>query len=307
MQSIVSLEVTAVDSARTARTSGSKRLGTGIVIDSAGLIVTAGDLIVEAETLSVTFSSGEVLNADVVAYDYSTGLGLVRANTAMPTIAIEMGESKRVGVDDLAMIIPASGEEDAVAVKVGKISPYSGGWEHIIDGALHTYPPSTNFIGAALVSSEAALLGIGTLVSIDIDIDPKIRVPGNVFIPVDTLSSVMGSLLVNGRSDTPGRPWIGLDVKKTKLGIAISSVTDEGPADNAGLSSGDLLIAVNNRKIDSQNDFFYKLWKNYKPGDEISLLVLRGSEYRTVSLTASDYYDWLQKPQTQTRLTELVD
>ncbi len=307
MHSIVSISVGVLDDARTARTFGKSRKGTGVVIDTSGLIVTTGDLVAEAKELSVTFHSGEQSSAKLVAYDYHTGLGLIRADTTSPTIAIKLGDSSAMKVDDIAMIIPSSGEQDAVAVKIGKIDNYSGGWEYLIESAFHTYPPSTLFSGAALVSENAELLGIGSLVSIDIDIDPKIRVPGNIFIPVHTLTSVMGSLLVDGRSDNPRKPWIGVDVKKTKRGLAVSAVTQDAPAHKAGLRSGDILAAVNKKKVDSQSGFFEMLWKNHEPGDAVSIMILRGSEYQTFVVDAADYYDWLQKPLSATQFTELVE
>ncbi|MEM7260041.1 MAG: S1C family serine protease [Pseudomonadota bacterium] len=307
MQSVVAIKVQAVKNARTTKNFGETRTGTGVVIDTAGLIATTGDIVAEAATISVTFSDGEVSDASLVAYDHHTGLGLLRAMTATPTVAITLGDSADVKVDDIAMMIPASGEADAVALRVGKIAAYSGGWEYIINKALHTYPPSTSFSGAPLLSENAELLGIGTIISIDIDIDPKIRVPGNVFIPVNTLTSALGNLLVNGRSDIPSKPWIGLDVRKSKRGLAISAVTETGPADLAGIRSGDILVAVARQKVDSQNDFFKKVWKSFSPGDEFEIMVLRGAEYHTFPVTASDYYEWLQKPVSQTQLTELVD
>lgn len=307
MRSIVSINVDVLDKARTAKTFGKSRSGTGVVIDTSGLIVTTGDLVAEAKELTVTFHSGEQSSASLVAYDYHTGLGLIRAEAIAPTVAIELGDSAAAEVGDIAMIIPSSGEQNAVAVKIGKIENYSGGWEYQIEKAFHTYPPSTAFSGAALVSDSAELLGIGSLVSIDIDIDPKVRVPGNIFIPVHTLTSVLGSLLVEGRSDRPKKPWIGVDVKKTKRGLAVSAVTQDAPAQKAGLRSGDILAAVNNKKVDSQSGFFEMLWKNHEPGDEVKIMILRGSEYRTITVDASDYYDWLQKPLSATQLTELVE
>jgi len=308
MQSIVSLEVVALADARTADTFGRSRAGTGIVIDTSGLVVTTGDMVAEAAEITVTFHGGKQSQAELIAYDRQTGLGLVRAKTDEPTVAIQLGQSSEIKKDDVLMVIPSTGEPDSIAVKVGKIDDYSGGWEYVINDALHTFPPSTKFSGAALVSESARLLGIGSLVSIDIDIDPKIRVPGNVFIPVDTLTRVLGKLLLAGRSDFPARqPWIGLDVKKTKRGIAVTSVISEGPAEKAGLKGGDILVAVNNRKIDSQSDFFKKLWGTYKPGDDVEIMVLRGSEYKNFSLTASDYYDWLNNSVPATQLTELVE
>jgi S1-C subfamily serine protease len=222
-------------------------------------------------------------------------------------VPISIGDSETTKVGDLAMIIPAGGESDAKAVKIGKIKKYSGGWEYIVDKALHTYPPSTHFSGAALVSDSAELLGIGGLVTIDIDIDPKVRVPGNIFVPVNSLMSVIGQLLVEGRSDGSKRPWIGLDTKKTKRGVAVSSLEKDAPAKNAGLRNGDIIVAVAKQQVKNQIDFYEKIWKAAAPGDTIDILVLRGDEYQSISVDTVDYYDWLHQPSKNTQLSELTE
>ena len=307
MQSIVTVEANVSSKARTAKNFGVMRSGSGVVLDSDGLVVTAGYLIAEAESVAVTFSDGIKRTADVVAFDSVSGLGLIRVTGGQTTVPIAIGNSGKVAKGDLAMIIPASGETGALAVKVGEIKKYSGGWEYIVDNALHTFPPTTEFTGAALVSESAELLGVGGLVTIDIDIDPKIRVPGNIFIPVNTLMSTIGQLLVDGRSQASHRPWIGLDTKNTKQGVAVSSFESDAPAKLSDLRGGDIIVAVSQKKVSNQIDFYEKIWKLYKPGEVVELLVLRGDEYQSISVTSMDYYDWLHDPAQSTQLSELSE
>ena len=307
MESIVSVEAITSTEARTSKNFGVTRSGSGVVLDADGLVVTAGYLVAEAESVSLTLNDGTRHSAEVIAYDNVTGLGLIRALGNVTTVPIGIGDSEATEVGDLAMIIPAAGESEAKAVKVGKIKKYSGGWEYIVYNALHTYPPSTHFSGAALVSDSAELLGIGGLVTIDIDIDPKVRVPGNIFVPVNSLMSVIGQLLVEGRSAGSKRPWIGLDTKKTKRGVAVSSLENDAPAKNAGLRSGDILVAVAKQQVKNQIDFYEKIWKAVAPGESIDILVLRGDEYRSISVDTVDYYDWLRLPAQKTQLSELSE
>lgn len=294
MRSIVSVRATVPDDARTAANFGTKRLGSGVVLDANGLIVTAGYTIAEADTVSVTFSDDRTEPADIVAYDEATGLGLLRISRTLKTTPIMLGKSSLVKKNQLLMIIPAAGESEARGVKVGKIEKFTGGWEYIVEGAIHTYPPSTSFTGAALVSENAELLGIGSLVTIDIDIDPKIRVPGNVFVPVDSLTRVLGELIISGRSQASRKPWLGLDTKQTKNGIIVSSVIADGPADKSGIKAGDTIVAVNQDKVAGQTEMYEKIWSSHKPGDEVHLLVIRENRYNNIPVDSIDYYDWLQ-------------
>jgi len=168
------------------------------------------------------------------------------------------------------------------AVKIGKIKRFISGWEYVMDDAIHTYPPSTNFAGSALLSQQGDLLGVGALVTIDIDIDPKVRVPGNVFIPVASVKDILGDLLVKGRSDESLRPWIGLHLKDTKEGIKVSAVEDESPAAVAGIEAGDTIVAVEQQKLKGLAHFYQKVWGEHKAGDKIHLLVVRGEQYANV-------------------------
>ena len=294
MRSIVSITATIPDDARTALNLGTKRLGSGVVLDTNGLIVTAGYTIAEANAVTVTFSDDRTEPADIVAYDEATGLGLVRVNSSFITTPITLGKSSSVKKDQHLMVIPAAGEPDARGVRVGKVENFTGGWEYMVEGAIHTYPPSTSFAGAALVSEKAELLGIGSLVTIDIDIDPKIRVPGNVFVPIDSLTRVLGELIISGRSQESRKPWLGLDTKQTKNGIMVSSVIADGPADMAGIKAGDKIVAVNQDKVDGQADMYEKIWSSHKPGDAVHLLVIRENRYNNVPVDSIDYYNWLQ-------------
>ncbi len=297
MQSIVSVRSTVPDIARTAADFGTQRVGSGVVLDTSGLIVTTGYTIAEADSVSITFYDGRVVDAEIIAYDEASGLGLVRADAGSATTPIKLGKSASLERDQVVMIIPAGGESDAKGVKIGKIEKFIGGWEFMIDDAIHTHPPSTEFTGAALVSDNAELLGIGALVTIDIDIDSKIRVPGNVFVPVDSLTSVLGELIVNGRSQASRKPWLGIDTKQTKKGIIVGSVTDGGPAQQSGVKVGDVIVAVDQSKVTTQSELYEKIWSTYEPGDQVHLLILRANKFANIPILSIDHYDWLRLDQ----------
>lgn len=308
MESIVTVNALVPDIARTASSFGTDRQGTGVVIDANGLIVTAGYTIAEASSVTVTFSNGRSESAEIVAYDEATGLGLIRTPDGIATTPVKLGDSEGVRTDQTAMIIPAAGEPDAKGVKIGKIKKFTGGWEYTYDNAIHTYPPSTSFAGAALVSDQAELLGIGVLVTIDIDIDPKVRVPGNIFVPVNSLTGVLGTLIVSGRSDASIKPWLGLDTKQTKQGIVVRSVVEDGPAQRSGIKTGDVIVAVDQAKVLRQTQMYEKIWSLYKPGDKVNLLVIRNDQYANVVVDSIDYYDWLRLDRnTDTVITEMTE
>lgn len=307
LQAVVGVTVSVKEGARTESTFGKERSGSGVVIDSGGLIATAGYIVAEAETVTVTFANGITDEADIVAYDDSIGVGLLRTKNFRSTQALQMGNSAEIQKDQKALILSASGEEGAKSVTVGKVKPFTGGWEYMLDDAIHTYPPSTEFSGAALLSDKAELLGIGSLVSIDIDIDPKVRVPGNIFIPIDALKNIMGELLTAGRSQSSVKPWLGIETRDTKAGIQVGAVYEGGPAAESGIKAGDKIVAINQKQVSKLTEMYSRIWKEHKPGDKIHLLLLRDEQFANVPVDTIDRYQWLKlqdEKEAQTQITQ---
>lgn len=307
LQAVVKVTASVREGARTESTFGKERSGSGVVIDSAGLIATAGYIVAEAETVTVTFANGVTDEAEIVAYDDSIGVGIVRTKNFRSTQALRMGNSAEIEKDQKALILSASGEEGAKSVTIGEVKPFTGGWEYMLDDAIHTYPPSTEFSGAALLSDKAELLGIGSLVSIDIDIDPKIRIPGNIFIPIDALKNIMGELLTVGRSQSSVKPWLGVESKDTKSGIKVGAVYEGGPAAESGIKAGDRIVAVNQKQVSSLSELYSRIWKEHKPGDKIHLLLLRDDQFANVPVDTVDRHQWLKlqdNKEVQTQITQ---
>jgi len=87
LSSIVSLRATVPADAFTAESLGTERVGSGVVIDSSGLIVTIGYLVMEASSVEVRTADGKAYPADIVAYDQASGFGLLRGLVVLLVIA----------------------------------------------------------------------------------------------------------------------------------------------------------------------------------------------------------------------------
>ena len=94
--SVVKVKSHAVRNARSASSLGIEREGTGVVIDSRGLVLTIGYLVTEAEKIELSTADGKVFPATVVGYDNETGLGLLKALTPLPIKPVDFGESANV-------------------------------------------------------------------------------------------------------------------------------------------------------------------------------------------------------------------
>lgn len=277
--SVVKLTVKAVPDARSARTLGPQREGTGVVIDSSGLVLTIGYLVTEADTVELATADGRKFPANVVGYDNATGLGLVKSLQPLPIKPVDFGESSVANLRDLVLIVGYDGVAPAYIVSK---RPFVGYWEYLLDEAIYTAPATVNWQGAALLSREGKLLGIGSLAVGDAI--GKGAIPGNMFVPIDTLKPVLGDFIANGRATTKPRPWLGITSQEVQGKVIITRVTDEGPAADAGLQAGDIIVGLGGQSLRGQADFYLRLWKSGDAGVEVTLDVLKGSKVEPVKV-----------------------
>ena len=292
--SIVKLRSKSVANARSAGTLGAQREGTGVVIDSNGLVMTIGYLITEAETVDLSTADGKVFPATVIGFDNVTGLGLVRALTPLPIRPVEMGQSAEAAERDVVLVVGFDGVAPAYIVSK---RPFVGYWEYLLDEAIYTAPATINWQGAALLSREGRLLGIGSLAVGDA-IGSRAQVPGNMFVPIDVIKPVLGDFIANGRSTAKPRPWIGVSSQEVQGNLIITRVSPEGPADDAGLKAGDVIVGIGGQPIKGQADFYTRLWKSGEAGAEIVVEVLKGNRVQTHKIKSIDRNRYLRSGST---------
>jgi S1-C subfamily serine protease len=277
--SVVKLTVKTVPDARSARSLGPQREGTGVVIDSSGLVLTIGYLVTEADTVELATADGRKFAANVIGYDNVTGLGLVKSLQPLPIKPVDLGESSGTNLRDLVLIVGYDGVAPAYIVSK---RPFVGYWEYLLDEAIYTAPATVNWQGAALLSKEGKLLGIGSLAVGDAI--GKGAIPGNMFVPIDTLKPVLGDFIANGRATSKPRPWLGITSQEVQGKVIITRVNDEGPAADAGLQAGDIIVGLGGQSLRGQADFYLRLWKSGDAGVEITLDVLKGNKIEPVKV-----------------------
>jgi S1-C subfamily serine protease len=290
---VVKLSIKVPPDARTARTLGTEREGTGVIIDETGLIVTIGYLIMESSSILVIAHDGTVHPAHLIGFDHVTGFGVVRANPTIARRPIALGPSSEVHELQALKTVthPAAGGLAAACV-VGRRS-FTGYWEYMLDDAIFAAPARADHSGAALIDAAGRLVGIGSLWVADV-LDLGVAFPGNMFVPTDLLKPVLPDLIATGRRRGPGRPWLGLYSEEVQGHVVIAQVLPDSPAQRAGLQRGDLIISVGGDAVSAQADFYRKLWESGDAGTSIVLHVLRKRIVREVSVHSIDRLDYLR-------------
>ncbi|MBT5416192.1 MAG: serine protease [Rhodospirillaceae bacterium] len=276
--------------ARSADFIGTERIGSGAVIDANGLVLTIGYLILEAERVVLATSGGHEVEADIVGYDHATGFGLLRARQALNLPALPLGDSTPLATDQPVVVVTKAGGPVVMGARVADIRAYSGTWEYLIENAIFTVPLNRNFGGAALISPDGTLIGIGSLGLPDAAGTGR-GASGNMFVPVNALKPVMAEMMIEGRGPDR-RPWIGLYVEERDDGLSVIQVAKDGPSRAAGIQVGDHVVGVDGASVYNLADFYRKIWALGAPGVTVPIDVEQGGAVRRIGVRSADRYDW---------------
>ena len=287
LRAVIKIRAVIPENARTAEALGTEREGNGVVIDSDGHVLTIGYLILEAETIEITGPDGERIDATFVGYDYNSGFGLLRANTSLNVQPMKLGQSSEVKVGDPVLVAGHGGLDAVQGAYVVARKEFAGYWEYLLEDAIFTTPPYSNFGGAALIGPDGQLLGIGSLFN-RVTIPELGTVASNMFVPIDYLKPILAELIAQGRTSEPPRPWLGVNVQETHGRVFIVRVSSESPAERAGLQPGDIILAVNKQEVKGVADFYRKMWALGEAGVDVPLSILQGTQIRDIIVHSAD-------------------
>ena len=292
LSGVVHIKTLITPEGRTAETLGSEREGTGIVIDDNGLVLTIGYLMVEAISAEVTTNDGHTVGANVVGYDNESGFGLLQTITPLKVRALQMGKSADIKVGDPVVVASYGGPSGMSPVHVVAKREFAGEWEYLLDEAIFTAPPHPAWSGAALISHDGKLVGVGSLMVHDAP-GKGDNQHGNMFVPIDRLAPIFADLISDGRPAV-AHPWLGLNTDDVGGHLVVRRVTPGAPAEKAGLRKGDIILAVNGETPKSLPDFYRKIWSQGDAGVDIPLDVLQNHQRRSFQVHSMNRLDHLR-------------
>jgi S1-C subfamily serine protease len=292
LSGVVHLKTSIAPDGRTAENLGHEREGTGIVIDNNGLVLTIGYLMVEAVSAEIATNDGHAVAANVVGYDNESGFGLLQTITPLKVRALQMGKASEINVGDPVVIASYGGPSGMAPVHVVAKREFAGNWEYLLDEAIFTAPPHPAWSGAALISHDGKLVGVGSLVVSDAS-GKGDGVKGNMFVPIDRLAPILADLIADGRPAV-AHPWLGLNTDDVNGRLYVSRVTPGAPAEKAGVRKGDIILAVNGEIPKSLPDFYRKIWSQGAAGADIPLEVLQNHQRRSLQVHSINRLDHLK-------------
>jgi serine protease Do len=293
LSAVVQVTAKILPNARSLATLGPRRQGTGVLVRE-GYVLTIGYLVIEAEAIEIAGADGKVVPATLAAYDHASGFGLLKLIGPLAGKPLPLGDSASLAEREPAMIASYGGREGLSLVYVVSRRAFSGSWEYQLDAAIYTYPPVENWSGAALIGAKGELLGIGSLVVADAG-GAGTQSPGNLFVPIDLLKPIMEDLIAKGRAPGPLRPWLGLNAEELRGRLFVARVSPEGPADRAGVKSGDIVMGVGGEEVGSLAEFYRKVWSRGEAGVEVPLRVLQGMQMKDITVRSIDRLQYFRQ------------
>jgi len=231
-------------------------VGSGIIVDGKGFILTNNHVVDDAQKLRITLKDGNVFNGVVVGTDEVTDLAVVRVDSKEALPFARLGNSDQLKIGEIVIAIGNPfGLTGGPTVTAGIVSALnrslqfeSGALELIqTDAAIN---PGNS--GGPLVNTNGEVIGINTAKM------PYAQGIGFA-VPVNTARVIVKDLMESGR--ITNRPWIGIATIKitrqlaqyyrlpTNDGVLIAQVESQSPADYADLRKGDIVEAIDGKKI----------------------------------------------------------
>jgi Do/DeqQ family serine protease len=266
-------------------------LGSGVIADSSGIIVTNNHVIRDAETVKVALSDGREFESKVLLKDESTDLAILKIDAGEPLPSLPLADSDKVEVGDLVLAIGnpfgvgqtvTSGIVSAQArTRVG-ISDF----DFFIQTDAAINPGNS---GGALIDMSGKLIGINTAIFS--------RSGGSIGIGFAIPSNMVRAVVdtAKGGADTFERPYIGAafqnvtpDVAeglgmKQPFGALVTNITKDGPAEKGGLLVGDVVLSVDDMRIENPDGLGYRL-STAGIGKTVKLDILSRSKEKTITV-----------------------
>ena len=283
------------EDAFTASILGTERVGNGVVIGPDGLVLTIGYLITEATAIWLTTNQGAAVAGYPLAYDQATGFGLVQPLAPLGAQPLVRGSAAEASVGDTVVLAGHGGRAHALKARLFAKREFAGYWEYVLDEALFTQPAHPQWGGAALISRDGRLLGIGSLL-----VQEQVggnQVQGNMIVPIDLLEPILADMVALGRAQRPARPWLGMYATEIEGQLVVAGLADGGPAERAAVQVGDLVLEVAGERVTGLAQLFRKVWSLGPPGTEVPMTLAREGSIARVKLRSADRGDFLKKPQ----------
>src|ERR1700704_146210 len=265
-------------------------LGSGFVIDAAGIVVTNNHGMAEADEITVIFNDGTRLKAELLGKDQKTDIALLKVTTDKPLKAVKFGDSEKLRLGEWVIAIgnPFSlgGTVTAGLVSARNRDINSGPYDNYIQTDA---PINRGNSGGPLFNLDGEVVGINTAI-----ISPSGGSIGIGFsVPSKTAVAVIDQLKNFGETR---RGWLGVRIQlvtdeiaeslniKPPHGALVAGVDDKGPAGPAGIEAGDVIVKFDGKDIKEMRDL-PRVVADTTVGKAVEVIIIRKGQQETKTVT----------------------
>jgi Do/DeqQ family serine protease len=255
-------------------------LGSGVIVDREGHVVTNHHVIANADAIRVQLADERIADAEIVGRDPDTDLAVLRIALKDLPVA-PFGRSDNLHVGDVVLAIGSPvGLSQTVTHGIVSATTRSLGVATFEDFIQTDAAINVGNSGGALIDTSGALVGINTAI-----IAKNLGVEGIGFaIPADLVRGVLADIIAHGRVV---RGWIGIEPRDVPeyqrqqlglpaAGVLIANLYVGSPAQRAGLQPGDVLTDIDGVPVRTAQEAIARVASHRKPGEKIKLRVIRG-------------------------------
>jgi S1-C subfamily serine protease len=296
-------------------------VGSGIIIDEQGFILTNYHVIADADNLEVKFADGTTVSAQVVGRDPGNDLAVIRANVSDGELTpAPLGDSDAVQVGDSVLAIgnPFNLEgtlTQGIVSALGRTYASEDGTRPIRNLIQTDAAVNPGNSGGPLLNCQGEVIGINTL--LENPTGDRVNVGVAFAVPINTARQFLPDMLAG---ETVSHPWLGIAGQEVTpalaqdldlpvdAGVYVTLVAAGSPAERAGLqgafaseaqavgssslpSGGDVILAADGQTVASVEDLAGYLDTQKRPGDTVELQVLRDEQELSLEATLAEWPD----------------
>jgi putative serine protease PepD len=255
-------------------------LGSGVVYDADGHIVTNDHVLGDGRTFTVTLAGGAEHKATLVGSFSPDDLAVIRLTSGKPPAATFAADSAKLRVGQLALALGnplglRSSVTQGIVSSVGRTVSEGNG--AVIAAAVQTSAAiNPGNSGGALVDIDGNVIGIPTLAATVSELGGSQAAGIGFAIPASTVRRIAGQLISSGKVTDSGRAFLGVSVATLVSGdgVVVSAVTAGSAADKAGIERGDVIVSVAGTEITSGDDLSVRL-AELDPGQTVPVTIQR--------------------------------
>ncbi len=255
-------------------------VGSGVIYDSDGLILTAAHVVAGADTVTVRFEDGEEISGSVLGGTSGADVAVVQVDrTGLPAAELALGEDPRVGQLAIAVGSPWGLQGTVTSGIISAVDqPVNGNALLQTDAAIN---PGNS--GGALVDREGRVLGINVSIFSLSGANDGV----GFAVPIDVAADLADRVVTGESLGFAMLGVTGSDVEAGQAGALIAEVTGGSAADEAGVEVDDLVISIDGVSVQGIEDLAAQV-RSHRPGTTVDIVVVRDGEQLTLTVTLDE-------------------